>query len=118
MVLASSCKRERTMTLCLGLWSVDKSVGMVAHLLLQGLPHLLDAGPPDELGQLERGFFYTSLPLEVLPFEAPVTWHWDRVPGGLQMHQQLGLLGRHIMHLHHVWTCHQLERRGRRNEAA
>lgn len=117
MVLASSCKDETRMTLLLHSQSDERSVGMATHLLLQGFPHLLDAGPPDEFGQLKRGLLYAPLPLEVLPFEAPVTWHWDRVPGGLQVHQQLGLLGCHIMHLHHIWTCHQLERRGRSDEA-
>lgn len=80
-----------------------------AHLLLQGLPHLLDSCPLDELRELKWRLLYTPLPLEVLPFEAPVARHRHRVPGGLQVDQQLGLLGRHIMHLHHVWTGHQLE---------
>lgn len=79
------------------------------HLLLQGLPHLLDAGSLDELRQLKWRLLYTSLSLQVLPLEAPVSGHRDRVPGGLQVDQQLRLMCCNIMHLHHIWTCHQLE---------
>lgn len=93
---------------------MGEKAGVATHLLLQGFPHLLDAGPPDELGQLKRGLLDAPLPLEVLPFEAPVARHRHRVPGGLQVHQQLGLLGRHVVHLYHIWTRHQLEGRGRR----
>lgn len=116
MVFASSYERKSVMTSFLNPRSDERNAAVATHLLLQGFPHLLDAGSPDELGQLKWGLLYAPLSLEVLPFEAPVAWHWDRVPGGLQVHQQLGLLGCHVMHLHHVWTCHQLERRGRRDE--
>lgn len=80
----------------------------MVHLLLQGFSHLLDAGAFDELWQLEGRFLDTPLPLQVLPLEAPVAWHGYSVPCGLQVHQQLGLLRRHVVHLHHVRTCHQL----------
>lgn len=53
------------------------------HLLLQGLPHLLDSCSLDELWELERRLLYTSLALQILPFEAPVAGHGHRVPGGL-----------------------------------
>ncbi len=88
------------------------------HLLLQGFSHLLDAGSLDELGQLKRRFLYASLALQVLPLEAPVTWHGHRVPGGLQVNQQLGLLRRHIVHLHHVRTRHKLTDRGAQSSAS
>lgn len=82
--------------------------GEATGLLLQRLPHLLDARLLDEVGQLKRRLLYSSLALQVLPLEAPVARNRHRVPGGLEVDQQLGLLGRHVVHLHHVGTCHQL----------
>lgn len=95
--------------------SGDDNVNWVnaADLLLQGLPHLLDARLLDEVGQLERRLLDSSLALQVLPLEAPVPRHRHRVPGGLEVDQQLRLLGRHVVHLHHVWTRHQLDGGGR-----
>lgn len=58
-------------------------MSLVAHLLLQGLPHLLDTRFLDELRQLKRRLLYTSLSLQILSFEAPVAGHRHRVPGGL-----------------------------------
>lgn len=81
---------------------------LARHLLLQGLPHFLNASPLDELGQLKGRLLNAPLPLQVLPLEAPVTRHRHSVACGFQVHQQLGLLCSDIMHLHHVWPGHQL----------
>ena len=85
-----------------------------SYLLLQCLSHLLDAGALDELGQLEGRLLDTPLALQVLALEAPVARHGHGVPRGLQVHQQLGLLRRHVVHLHHIGARHQL--RGERSE--
>lgn len=84
------------------------------HLFLKRLPHLLDPSFLDELGQLKWRLLYAPLALQVLSFEAPVAGHGHRVPGGLQVNQQLGLLGRHVVHLHHIWPRHQLAPGGRK----
>lgn len=126
IVLASSCVNA-TVTVSVTLqgelsatFLSYKLIERDSHLLLQSLPHLLDSCPPDELRQLKRWFLDTSLPLQILPFEAPVARYRHGVSGGLEVDQQLGLLSRHIVHLHHIWTSHELKEgfRKRKKEKA
>lgn len=43
-----------------------------------------------------------------LPLEAPVSGHGHCVPVCLELHQQFRISSRHIVHLHHVWSTHEL----------
>lgn len=86
------------------------------HLLLQGLPHLLDSRPLDELGQLKGRLLYTPLALEILSLETPVAGNRHRVPGGLEVDEQFRLLGCDVMHLHHIGTGHELHTGSRRSD--
>ena len=46
--------------------------------------------------------------LEIFPFEAPVPGDGDGVPGGLEVDEEPGVPGRHVVHLHHVRPGHKL----------
>lgn len=80
------------------------------HLLLQGLPHLLDACAFDEVWQLEGGLFNASFALQVLALKTPMAWHRHGIPSGLEMNQKLGVLCCHIVHLHNIGTSHELKK--------
>ena len=77
-------------------------------LLLQGLSHFLNACAFDEVWQLKGGLLNAPFALKVLALKTPVAWHRDGVPGGLEVDQELGVLCRHVMHLHNIRPGHQL----------
>ena len=52
--------------------------------LLQCLPHLHNASGLDKIWQIKWRLFYTTFPLQVLTFKAPVTWYRYCVPCCLQ----------------------------------
>lgn len=79
------------------------------HLLLQGLPHLLDACAFDEVRQLKGGLLNASFALQVLALKTPVAWHRHRIPSGLEVDQELRVLCCHVMHLHNIGPSHELK---------
>lgn len=81
----------------------------LSHLLLQGLSHFLNACAFDEVWQLKGGLLNAPFALKVLALKTPVAWHRDGVPGGLEVDQELGVLCRHVMHLHNIRPGHQLK---------
>lgn len=81
----------------------------VPYLLLQGLPHLLDACAFDEVWQLKGGLLNASFALQVLALKTPVAWYRHRIPRGLEVNQELGVLCGDIVHLHNVRPSHKLE---------
>ena len=60
----------------------------------------------DKVREVKGRFLNPSLPLQVLPLEAPVSRYGHTVACRLQYHQELGIMCCHIVHLHHVRSFH------------
>ena len=85
---------------------------MATCLFLDGLAHRLDTGALDKVRQVERRLLEAALSLQVLALGAPMSRHGHCVSRGLEVDEQLGILGRHVVHLDHVGPVDQLLERG------